>query len=113
MSALVIEGGTLVTADGLVPADLAVSDGRVVALGRNLVGASDTVVDASGKLVLPGCVDVHTHMEAPHNDLDAPADGAVTCDDYRDGTIAAAVGGTTTIIDFATQAPDQTLAETQ
>jgi dihydropyrimidinase len=111
MSAFVIEGGTVVTAEGLVKADVAVSDGLVVALGRNLAGASDIVVDAEGKLVLPGCVDTHTHMEAPHNDLDSPAEEAVTCDDFRDGTIAAAVGGTTTIVDFATQAPDQTLAE--
>ena len=63
--------------------------------------------------MLPGCVDMHTHMEAPHNDADSPGDAPVTCDDYRDGTIAAAVGGTTTIVDFATQAQGTTLTDTR
>lgn len=112
MTTVVIEGGRVITGEGQVDADVAISDGKVVALGRGLASGSDSVVDASGKLVLPGCVDMHTHMEAPHNDLDAPADEAVTCDDYRDGTIAAAVGGTTTIVDFATQSPGVSFTDT-
>jgi dihydropyrimidinase len=113
MSAFVIQGGCVVTAEGSTWADLAVSDGEVVAIGRDLATSSDTLVDAEGKLVLPGCIDMHTHMEAPHNELDEPSEEAVTCDDYRDGTIAAAVGGTTTIVDFATQSPGATFSETR
>ena len=113
MSTVVIEGGTIVTAAGQALADVAIADGQIVAIGRNLAGASDAVLDATGKLVLPGCVDMHTHMEAPHNDADSPGDAPVTCDDYRDGTIAAAVGGTTTIVDFATQAQGTTLTDTR
>lgn len=111
MSSFVVEGGTVVTAEGMFSADVAVSDGQVVAVGRDLAGGSDTVVDAVGKLVLPGCVDMHTHLEAPHNELDDPSDDQVSVDDFRSGTIAAAVGGTTTIVDFAAQASDHTLSE--
>ena len=76
----------------------------VTMIGRELDVAADVVVDAAGKYVLPGGVDVHTHMESP-------AFGTVTCDDFTTGTTAAAFGGTTTIVDFAAQMPGESIPE--
>jgi dihydropyrimidinase len=87
----VIRGGTLVTPGGPVLADLGIAGGRIVAIGTGLEG--EAVIDATGKLVLPGAIDPHVHLQMPA--------GAVTSsDDWRTGTIAAACGGTTTVIDF-------------
>ncbi|HVU76866.1 MAG TPA: dihydropyrimidinase [Gaiellaceae bacterium] len=105
MNRLLITGGEVVTEAATYTADVLIQEGLVVAIGRDLSPADAVVVDATGKLVLPGCVDMHTHLEAPHNELDDPSEGAVTCDGFPDGSIAAAVGGTTTIVDFATQSP--------
>ena len=98
---ILIRGGTVVSSEGAHPADVLVEDERVAAVGRAEAIAGDAlrgeleVVDAAGKLVLPGAVDVHTHM-----DMEV---GAVrSSDDFSTGTIAAACGGTTTILDFAT-----------
>lgn len=112
MNTLLIKGGEVVTETSALHADVLVQDGIVVALGQELDYPDAEVIDAAGKLVLPGCIDMHTHLEAPHNDLDDPSEGAVTCDGFRDGTIAAAVGGTTTIVDFAAQSPGTTFHET-
>ena len=87
----IIRGGTLITPDGPVNADLGIAGERVAAIGFDLVG--ERVIDATGKLVLPGAVDPHVHLQMPA--------GAVTSsDDWETGTIAAACGGTTTVIDF-------------
>ena len=112
MNSLLIRGGEVVTEAGVFSADVLIKEGVVVALGRELGHPDAQVIDAAGKLVLPGCIDMHTHLEAPHNDLDDPSEGAITCDGFRDGTIAAAAGGTTTIVDFATQSPGTTFHET-
>jgi dihydropyrimidinase len=112
VNALVIKGGEVVTAASRFKADVLIEAGVVTELGREIYRADATVLDATEKLVLPGCIDMHTHLEAPHNELDSPTEDAVTCDGFRDGTIAAAVGGTTTIIDFATQSPGSTFRET-
>ena len=87
--------------------DILIEEEQIVALG--VPGAfasvqSDAVIDAQGKYVFPGAIDVHTHMELP-----LPA--TVASDDFETGTIAAACGGTTTILDFATQQRGQTLDE--
>jgi dihydropyrimidinase len=101
---LLIKNGTLVSSDGAVATDVLVDGERVVALlepgstalGADLDASVDRVIDAAGKLVLPGGVDVHTHMELPFG-------GTFASDTFETGTRAAAWGGTTTIIDFAVQ----------
>ncbi|MDW6023412.1 dihydropyrimidinase [Mesorhizobium sp. BAC0120] len=97
---LVIENGLLVTAASTSRADLGIKDGKIAQIGGQLQAASR--IDASGKYVLPGGIDVHTH-------LDAPGAGFNTADDFLSGTIAAACGGTTTIVDFCQQQRGQTL----
>jgi dihydropyrimidinase len=89
---LVIANGTLLTAEATIPADLGIAAGRIAALGRGLVGQE--TIDAAGMLVLPGAVDEHVHLQMPLGDL-------VSSDDFYTGTVAAACGGTTTVIDFA------------
>jgi dihydropyrimidinase len=91
-----IVGGTVVTAAETFRADVLVEGERVVALGTDLAAQADRVVDAAGKLVLPGAIDVHTH-------LDMPFGGTTSCDDFTSGHVAALHGGTTMHIDFATQ----------
>jgi dihydropyrimidinase len=93
---VLIRNGRIVTAQDDYQADILIEDGRIAAIGRNLKAEVDTLVDASGLLVLPGGVDVHTHMELPFG-------GTVSSDDFETGTRAAAFGGTTTLIDFAVQ----------
>lgn len=94
-----IRGGTVVTATDTFAADVWLEDGNVsahVAPGTDL-GIADVTVDASGQYVIPGGIDCHTHMELPFG-------GTTASDDFATGTIAAAHGGTTTIVDFAIQA---------
>jgi dihydropyrimidinase len=100
---LIIRGGTIVTAADAFAADIGIADGKVVQIGGAFVASDDVaVIDAHGKLVLPGAIDVHTH-------LDAPSQGAYTVDDFLTGTIAAACGGTTSIVDFCAQQLGQSL----
>lgn len=97
MSTLVIKNGRIITATDDYVADI-LSDGETIKLiGKNLQVQADRTIDATGKYVIPGGIDAHTHME-----LNVGA--AVSSDDFETGTIAAAHGGTTSIIDFATQA---------
>ncbi|MDR3565160.1 MAG: dihydropyrimidinase [Negativicutes bacterium] len=102
---LLIKGGTIVTAGDVYDGDVAVIDGKIVLIGKNLDVSALQVIDATGKYLLPGGIDVHTH-------LDMPFGGTVTADDFFTGGAAAACGGTTTVVDFAIQGKDQTLAET-
>jgi dihydropyrimidinase len=90
-----IKNGTIVTADNTVTADLLIEGERIRAIGYDL-GEADRIIDASGRYVMPGGIDVHTHMELPFG-------GTVASDDFATGTAAAAWGGTTTIVDFAVQ----------
>jgi len=99
-----IKNGTVVNADGQRQADVLFAGETISQVGPNLPSAGHTVIDATGLLVMPGGVDVHTH-------LDMPFGGTVSADDYRTGTIAAAVGGTTTVIDFVLQSRGHTMAE--
>jgi dihydropyrimidinase len=99
-----IKNGTVVNADGSAALDVLVVGEKIAAVGKGLSEAGHTVVDATGLLVMPGGIDVHTH-------LDMPFGGTTSADDYTTGTQAAAVGGTTTIIDFALQNQSGTLNE--
>ncbi|MGZ8513278.1 MAG: amidohydrolase family protein, partial [Candidatus Limnocylindria bacterium] len=91
-----IKGGTVVNADSSTSADVLVDGERIALIGSDLDAQADRTIDASGKLVIPGAIDVHTHMELPFG-------GTFAKDTFETGTRAAAFGGTTTIIDFAVQ----------
>ena len=102
---MIIRNGTVVSATGSYKADVAVKDGKIAAVGSipDIPGAK--VVDAAGKLVLPGAIDAHTHLAMPFG-------GTVSSDDYFAGTRAAACGGTTTVFDFALQDFNETMTDT-
>jgi len=97
-----IRGGTVVTAADLYKGDVLIEDERVSTIGASLGIAADRTIDATGKYVLPGGIDVHTH-------LDMPFGGTTSADDFESGTVAAAHGGTTCVVDFAIQYRGQTL----
>jgi dihydropyrimidinase len=92
----VIRGGTVVTASDTFDADVGIAEGRIAAIARALPDGRRTI-DARGKLVMPGGVDGHCHLDQPSGD------GSVCADDFHTGTVAAAFGGTTTVIPFACQ----------
>ena len=92
----VIENGTLVSPEGLRKASLAFEKGKIVRIGDFKAAEGDEVIDASGCYVYPGFIDGHTH-------LDLEVAGTVTADDFESGTKAAVCGGTTCVVDFATQ----------
>ncbi len=91
-----IKNGNIVTATDTYTADIFIDGDRVTMIGTNLPVQPDKTIDATGKFVIPGGIDVHTH-------LDMPFMGASSVDDFQTGTIAAAFGGTTSIVDFAIQ----------
>jgi dihydropyrimidinase len=100
---MIIKNGCVVTATDSYVADIGISDGKVTAVGQELpTQNANQVLDAKGKLVFPGGIDVHTH-------LDMPFGGTTSADDFETGTRAAAFGGTTTLIDFAIQYKGQAL----
>jgi dihydropyrimidinase len=100
---LLFSGGTVVTAEGSYRADVLVEYEKIAAVAANLDADGAEAVDASGKLIMPGFIDAHTHMDVPFG-------GTVTADDWATGTEAAASDGTTMIIDFALQEAGGTLA---
>src|SRR5262252_9623824 len=102
-----IRGGTVVTATGSAAADVLIDGETVVALldpahTGSFAGLADRSIDATGKYVVPGGIDVHTH-------LDMPFGGTTSADDFESGTIAAAFGGTTSLVDFAIQYRGKTM----
>ncbi len=101
---LIVKGGTVVTAADTYQADVAVANGKIAAIGRDL-GTAVRVISAAGKYVMPGAIDVHTHFEMPFM-------GTFTADDFKTGTAAAAAGGVTTIVDWAIQEPGESLFTT-
>src|SRR5262245_24427799 len=102
MGRTLIKNGTVVTATDQYKGDVLVEDETISVIGTVLDMHADKVIDAAGKYVLPGGIDVHTH-------LDMPFGGATSADDFETGTRAAAFGGTTSIVDFAIQYKGQTL----
>ena len=103
MSVLIRGGRVLTAADDYV-ADVFVENGAIATIGNGLDVRADQVIDARDKYVIPGAIDPHTHLEMPFG-------GTVTCDDFTSGTVSAAFGGTTTLIDFCMQQPGQRFAD--
>ena len=101
---VLIKGGRIVTAADDYTGDIYVENGTISLLGESLDVSADKTIDATGKYVIPGAIDPHTHIELPFG-------GTITCDDFTSGTVAAAFGGTTSLIDFCFQMPGQTFAE--
>ncbi|WP_374687743.1 dihydropyrimidinase [Promineifilum sp.] len=97
---LVIRHGTLITADAVYAADLAINGETIAAIGHNLDGRR--VIDATGRYVIPGAIDIHVHLGMPIGRF-------TSTDDFYDGTRAAAFGGTTAIVDFVETRPDETM----
>ncbi|MDP6691394.1 MAG: dihydropyrimidinase, partial [Alphaproteobacteria bacterium] len=102
---LLLRNGTVATAADTFQADVAIKDGRVVALGNDL-GTAEQEIDASGKLLLPGGVEGHCHIEQ------ISSSGIMTADDFYSGTVSAVFGGTTTVIPFAAQQKGDSLRQT-
>lgn len=101
---ILIKNGQVVTPHGVSIADVFIENETIVAIGDRIDRPADKTLDATGKNVIPGGIDVHTH-------LDAPVGGTISSDDFETGTRAAAFGGTTCIIDFATQTKGHSLGE--
>ncbi|MEM7200125.1 MAG: dihydropyrimidinase [Planctomycetota bacterium] len=101
---ILIKNGRIITATDDYFADVFVDGESVALIGKQLTVGADTTIDATGKLVIPGGVDSHTH-------LDMPFGGTTSADDFESGTLAAAHGGTTTIVDFAIQTKGKSTLE--
>ena len=101
---LVIKGGTVATASDTFAADIGISEGRIVALAEDLDGAE--IIDARGKLVLPGGIEAHCHI------AQESATGGMTADDYHTGSISAAFGGNSSFVPFAAQHRGMGVTET-
>ncbi len=101
---LIIKNGTIVTASESYKADIAVKDGKIAMIAEKIEAEKAKVVDASGKLVLPGAIDAHTHLAMPFG-------GTISADGYESGTRAAACGGVTTVFDFVLQAKGEGLID--
>ena len=100
-----IKNGRVITASDDYVADLFIDGETIKMIGTSLPLKAERVIDAAGKLVIPGAIDPHVHMELPFG-------GTVSSDDFESGTRAAAFGGTTSIIDFAIQYHGKTFRQT-
>jgi dihydropyrimidinase len=104
-TSLLIRGGRVITPDEDVVADVLVEEETISHVGAPVGGDVDRVIDATGCYVLPGMVDPHTHLETP-------AGSTVTVDDFTPGSIAAAFGGTTTLVHFCVPAEGEDFSDT-
>lgn len=102
---LIIKNGTIVTPTGKIKADVGVKEGKIALIAQSIDTPCDNVVDATGKYVLPGAIDGHTHLAMPFG-------GTISSDDYFAGTRAAACGGTTTVFDFVLQDFGESMVDT-
>lgn len=101
---ILLRGGTVVSGNGTKKQDVLIGGSKIIKVGRFLSAKDAQVVDCTGKLLFPGFIDAHTHFDLEVSDT-------VTADDFASGTKAAVCGGTTTIIDFATQNKGETLSQ--
>ena len=102
---LIIKTGKIVTASDTYVADVGVKDGKIDTIGANLnLGSNTQVMDAKGKYIFPGGIDVHVHLQLPFS-------GTISADDFENGTKAAACGGVTTVLDFAIQTKGKSIME--
>lgn len=101
---LIIKNGTIISATETYTADIAIENEKIVGIGFGFDEKDAEVIDASGKLVLPGAIDVHTHLAMPFG-------GTVSADGYMSGTRAAACGGVTTVFDYPMQRGESTIME--
>jgi dihydropyrimidinase len=99
---MIIRDGTVVTGAEAVRCDIGIREGRIIALGEDL-GVADRVIDANGRIVMPGGIDSHVHIAQPS------APGIVMADDFESGTRSAAFGGNTTVLSFCMQQKGQSL----
>jgi len=99
---LIIKNGTIISPTESYQADVTVMDGKIQAIGRNFDETGATVIDAKGKLILPGAIDAHTHLAMPFG-------GTISADSYLSGTRAAACGGVTTVFDYPLQRKGMTI----
>lgn len=102
---IIIKNGRIITDEKDFQSDVYIEDEKISEIGVDLSIRAEHIIDAKGLYVIPGGIDVHTHMEAP-------VGGTISSDDFETGTRAAAFGGTTSIIDFATQSHGQKIRET-
>src|SRR4051794_114194 len=102
---VLIKNGRIITGTDDYVADVFIDGETISAIGKNLPQKAERTIDASGKLVIPGGIDPHVHMELPFG-------GTVSSDSFETGTRAAAFGGTTSIIDFAIQYHGKTFEQT-
>lgn len=101
---VLLKNGLVVTSTGSYTADLFMEGDRIKVIGSGLSPKADETVDATGKYILPGAIDPHTH-------IDMPFMGTTSADDWKTGSIAAACGGTTTIVDFSLQGKGEMLRD--
>ena len=101
---ILIKNGIIVTACDIYKADIGIKGEKIVLIGKNLPEGNGRVINAEGKYIFPGGIDVHTHFQLPMA-------GTVSSDDFENGTKAAAMGGITTVIDFANQLKGQPILE--
>lgn len=104
MAKKIITGGTIATATDTFKADILIEDEKIVQIAAKIVDPDAEIIDATGKYVFPGGIDPHTHLDMPFNNT-------VTDDDWESGTIAAAFGGTTTILDFVLTSGESRLSD--
>ena len=102
---LLIKNGQVVLPNGIKKVDIAVKEGKIALIKESILEPAKEVVDASGKIVVPGAIDVHTHLAMPFG-------GTISADDYFTGTRAALCGGTTSIIDYPCQRKGNSIKET-
>ncbi|MFW9935687.1 MAG: dihydropyrimidinase [Candidatus Thorarchaeota archaeon] len=102
---MIVKNGTLVTATNSFQADVGIKGEKIVTISKDIAPTADTmVVDATGMYLFPGAIDVHVHLQLPFS-------GTVSADDFENGTKAAAMGGVTTVIDFAIQQKGHSIME--